>query len=77
MDMYDRIRNDVSSRDLPIGCASANGEFLIIEKGKDDAGAYYRIKALQDNGWCRISTYYACGDATETYIKSEKRAEHQ
>ena len=68
MNVFDRIRNAVSGRELPIGSTSANGELLIIEQGKDDAGAYYRIKALQDNGWCRISTYYAGGDATETYI---------
>ena len=69
MEMYDRIRSIVGDKSLPVGGIAESGEHFVIEQGKDDAGNCYRIIILQDNGWLRIKTYYACGDTNETYRK--------
>jgi len=67
MRMYERIRNLVCDRNLPVGGVTASGEYIIIEQGQDEAGAFYRITTLQDNEWLRINTLYANGDSIETY----------
>ena len=67
--MYEVIRDRVQGKTLPIGGIVGSGERIIIEHGQDEVGKFYRVITLQDNDWLRINTYYACGDATETYRK--------
>ena len=67
MGMYEWIRELLRDRNLPVGGVTASGEYIIIEQGQDEAGAFYRVTTLQDNDWLRINTLYANGDSTETY----------
>ena len=69
MRMYERIRNLVCDRNLPVGGVTASGEYIIIEQGQDEAGAFYRVTTLQDNDWLRLNIFYANGDTSETYRK--------
>lgn len=52
---------------LPCGGRNAAGEVVILEAGSLAGERFYRTKTFQENGWCRINTYYESGDQDETY----------
>jgi hypothetical protein len=55
--------------ELPLSGTNDNDEHVILEKGKDDNGNFYRVTTAQKNNWCRINTYYEDGIVTEIYKK--------
>lgn len=69
MARFEEIEKIIGDNDLPCTAQNEDGETVIIECGKDDAGKYFRLTTLQHNDWCRINTYYEDGTITETYKK--------
>lgn len=58
----------VGSSSLPLAGRNSHGEAVVIERGSDrNLGSFYRVTTSQDNGWCRINTYYENGLQEETY----------
>ena len=68
---YEEIKKQLedAGMDTPCTCTNEDGEIVIIEAGKDDAGVYYKLTTCQKNNWCRENTYYKSGDQTESYSK--------
>lgn len=62
---YDLIDNVHGNKSFPIVGQNADGESVIIEKGKD----FYKISTCQSNGWIRIVTYHKDGIVEEEYTK--------
>lgn len=52
--------------DLP-QTAMVNGNVVIVDRGKDEAGRFYRLTTAQSNGWLKVNHYYEDGTVTETY----------
>lgn len=67
--MYNYLAKLTNGKQLPLVAHSSTGELVVIERGKDEAGEFFKTVTSQENGWLRINTYYADGSAEETYRK--------
>lgn len=69
--MYEKIKGIISSKGLnpPLSAENEDGEYTIIEEGKDGCGHFYQITTAQNNDWCRVNRYYEDGTTTETFEK--------
>lgn len=66
--VYAEIAQLVGAKSLPLAGRNSHGEAVVIERGSDrNLGSFYRVTTSQDNGWCRINTYYENGDQEQTY----------
>lgn len=68
---YEEIKKQLKNANMNTPCTGTNedGELIIIESGRDDAGLFYKLTTCQKNNWCRENTYYQNGDQTERYCK--------
>ena len=48
-----------------------DGEPVIIEEGRSEAGHFYRLTTAQHNNWCRINVHYEDGSVDEIYKKDQ------
>lgn len=64
--MYEKLTRLFNNSDLP-ALGTIDGDAVIVSKGKDEAGNFYRTETAQKNGWLRINQYYEDGTITETY----------
>ena len=62
----------VAEHELPVGGENEDGEFVMICQGRTEEGLgrSYQVETLQNNGWCRINTYWQDGTKDETYKRS-------
>ena len=69
MSMFNILVNQVESAGMSFPCGGTNcdGEYFILERGRDDAGEYVQMQTAQNNDWMRINTYYQDGSQTETF----------
>lgn len=68
------IEELVEGKELPISGETEDGEFVMICAGRKEEGLgrSYQIETLQDNGWCRIHTYWEDGTKEETFKRNNK-----
>lgn len=68
--MFAQLTRLTNGKQLPmVANSSATGENVLIERGKDGCGEFYKLTTTQSNGWHRVNTYYANGTCEETYEK--------
>lgn len=62
-------QNGYTVTDLPLTAEWYTGEPVIVEvTGKDESGNWiWKLSTAQDNGWMRITYYYADGTVEELY----------
>lgn len=66
---YNKIKELVNEKGLPLVGTNENGENVIIEERFEDETHAYVLTTLQRNDWRRINTYYSDGTSDETYEK--------
>ena len=64
---YQFFEKLLEGKTLPLMGESADGEVVIVDKGKDDEGEFYETQTAQNNDWVRINRYYSTGVMTETF----------
>ena len=64
---YQFFEKLLEGKTLPLMGENDDGEVVIVDKGKDDEGAFYETQTAQNNDWVRINRYYITGVMTETY----------
>ena len=69
---YSEIEKLVQGKHLPVAGHNEDEENMIVERGADSAGKFFRLTTCQHNGWLRINTYYENGSSEETYKKGER-----
>lgn len=67
MTTFNEIKRQVAGHKLPCTAENENGEMIVIQYGKDEAGEFFQLMTMQHNDWVRVNTYYADGTVTETY----------
>ena len=68
---YNEIKKMVEGKALPIMGENQDGEPVIIEEGRSEAGHFYRLTTAQHNNWCRINVHYEDGSTDEIYKKDQ------
>lgn len=66
---YKDIEKLVDGKEFPLMGKNEYGECVLLERGEDENGRFYRTTVAQHNDWCRINTYYENGSIDETYEK--------
>lgn len=69
---YGKIEAAVAGYDLPISFVT---EEYTIERGVDDAGAFFRVTVSYSDGLCRAICYYQDGNVTETFARRSQKGE--
>lgn len=69
MTEYQRMEKKLKGKQLPWTGISNDGENVLYQRGRSDAGRFYQVSTIQSNGWMRINTYYEDGTQDETYKK--------
>ena len=54
----------------PLTAENENGEFVLVEEGKENGEHFYRTQTLQNNGWTRTNVYWEDGTTEELYEKT-------
>lgn len=67
--MYEKIKELVGDKSLPLHGENENGESIVIEAGRNEVGEFYEVTTVQNNNWLRINTYYKDGTVEERYDK--------
>jgi len=68
---YKEIKKMVEGKSLPIMGENQDGEPVIIEEGRSEAGHFYRLTTAQHNNWCRYNVFYEDGSTDEIYKKDQ------
>ena len=66
---YKELKKMTKGKQFPLAGRTAKNEPVIIEQGETDNGHFFKLTIAQDNNWCRIVTFWANGDAEETFKK--------
>lgn len=65
--MYDKIKQMVNNRELPMMCINGNGEMVMITW--DSEYKAYKAITYQHNNWMRTNYYHADGTVEELYSR--------
>lgn len=69
MTTFTYLKTITESKSLPLTTKNDDGENVIIEQGAESGESFFIVVTAQNNGWCRINTYWQDGTIEETYRK--------
>jgi len=64
---YTELKAMTAGKEFPLSAVNEDGENVIVDCGRDEDGGYFRLSALQANGWIRVNVYHEDGTLEEMF----------